>query len=104
MSLKIKLNIVNKYEYQENENYREIVIKIPRKAEELERDFDYLGLDYNNLSIQDNHVIKCEVIDTEDKLFAESMSKELSNIIDRGNESGFTAPYQDFVSIFKITL
>lgn len=102
MSLKIKLNIVNKKEYELNENYREIVIKIPKKSEDLEKDFNYLGLDYNNLSIQDSHVLNCEVIDTEDSTFDISMSKELSNIIARGNESGFTTPFQDIKSMFDI--
>lgn len=102
MSFKMKLNIVNKHEYEENEDYREIIIKIPKETEKLERDFRYLGLDYNNLSIQDTHVLECEVIDTSDPQFSATMSAELSNIIAKGNESGWTAPYQDVKAIFKI--
>ena len=49
MSLKMKLNIVNKHEYEENEDYREVIVRIPKENEKLERDFRYLGLDYNNL-------------------------------------------------------
>lgn len=102
MSLKMKLNIVNKYEYQDNENYREIVIKIPEKSEKLERDFKYLGLDYNNLSIQDTHILDCKVIETEDPYFSELMTTKLLNIIDRASESGETTPYQDIKSMFSI--
>ncbi len=102
MSLIMKLNIVNKHEYEENEDYREIIIKIPKETEKLERDFRYLGLDYNNLSIQDTHVLECEVIDTEDPQFSATMSAKMSNIIARANELGWTSPYQDIKAIFKI--
>lgn len=102
MSLKMKLNIVNKHEYEEKEDYREIIIKIPKETEKLEIDFKYLGLDYNNLSIQDTHVLECEVIDTEDSAFSATMSTEISNIIARANESGWTSPYQDIKAMFKI--
>lgn len=98
----MKLNIVNKHEYEEKEDYREIVIKIPKETEKLEIDFKYLGLDYNNLSIQDTHVLECEVIDTEDPAFSATMSTEISNIIAKANESGWTSPYQDIKAIFNI--
>lgn len=102
MSLKIKMDIVNKYEYQENEDYREIIIKIPKETEKLENDFRYLGLDYNNLSIQDTHVLECEVIDTNDPQFSATMSTEISNIIIKANKEGYTTPFQDIKSIFAI--
>lgn len=102
MSLKMKLNIVNKHEYEEKEDYREIIIKIPNETEKLERDFEYLGLNYNNLHIQDTHVLECEVIDTQDPAFSATMSTEISNIIARANESGWTSPYQDIKAMFKI--
>ena len=42
----IRLDIVNKEEYETSDIYREIKILIPRDSEDLERDFEYLGLDY----------------------------------------------------------
>lgn len=102
MSLKMKLNIVNKHEYEDNEDYREIIIKIPKELDKLERDFLYLGLSYNNLSIQDTHVLECKIIDTENSAFSDMMSTEISNIIARGNEDGYTTPYQDIKKMFAI--
>lgn len=102
MSLKMKLNIVNKYEYQENEDYRELIINIPKETQKLERDFKYLGLDYNNLSTQDTHILHCEVIDQDDPQFSTTMSTEISNIIERGNNSGYTTPFQDIKNMFAI--
>ena len=39
MDLIMKLNIVNKHEYEEQEDYREIILKIPNQRERMERDF-----------------------------------------------------------------
>lgn len=102
MSLKMKLNIVNKYEYEEKEDYREIIVKIPIEIEKLERNFKYLGLEYNKLSIQDTHVLKCIVIDTDDTQFSAKMSIEISNIIAKADEYGYTTPFQDIKSMFDI--
>ncbi len=44
----VRIDMVNKKEYEESEIYREIKIVIPRSSEELEKDFKYLNLDYGN--------------------------------------------------------
>lgn len=100
--LKIKLNVVNKREYEENQNYREVIIRLPKSEEELKRDFEYLGLDYKNLSIQDSHILDCEVIDSNNPHFSGMISTELSNIIDRASNSGWTTPFQDIKSMYNI--
>lgn len=100
MSLKMKLNIVNKHEYEE-EDYREIIIKIPKETEKLEIDFKYLGLDYNNLSIQDTHVLECKIIDTEDPHFSAVMTTEIFKIIDKAKDMGYTTTYQDVKEMFS---
>ena len=100
--LEIKLNVVNKREYEENHNYREVIIRLPKSEEELKKDFEYLGLDYKNLSIQDSHILDCEVIVSDDPHFSGAISTELSNIIDRASDSGWTTPYQDIKSMYAI--
>ena len=102
MSLKMKLNIVNKHEYEEGEGYIQLTIDIPKETEKLEEYFNFLGLDYNNLSIGDTHVLGCEVIDTDDPHFSDRMSTEMSNIITIGNKWGWTTPYQYVKEMFKI--
>lgn len=100
--LEIKLNVVNKREYEENHNYREVIIRLPKSEEELKKDFEYLGLDYKNLSIQDSHILDCEVVDLNDPHFSGAISTELSNIIDKASDSGWTTPYQDIKSMYAI--
>lgn len=102
MSLKMKLNIVNKNEYENKEDYREIILRIPKETEKLERDFKYLGLEYNNLSIQDTHVLECEVTETTNPQFSSEISIQISKIIERADEYGYTTPFEDIKSMFDI--
>ena len=45
----LRIDIVNKNQYETSENYKEIKILVPNDSIELEKDFKYLGLDYYNL-------------------------------------------------------
>lgn len=98
----MKLNLVNKREYEENRFYKEIVITIPKSFEELKKDFEYLGLDYENLSIQDSHITNVEVIDIDNPEYSNSMSRVFNNINVRGDESGYTTPFQDVKAIYSL--
>ena len=98
----IRLDIVNKDEYEKSEIYREIKILIPRDSEDLERDFEYLGLDYRNLDIQDTHIKECEIICRDDPAFASSLSDELNLLIDRASDSGYTTPFNDMKEFHKL--
>ena len=100
MGLKMKLNIVNKHEYEEKEDYKEIVIRIPK--EELKEDFEYLGLDYNNLSIQDIHILECVVIDADDPEISSKLTSEITSIINKANQNRYTTTYQDIKRMFTI--
>lgn len=101
MSLKMKLNIVNKYEYEKNEDYKEIIIQIPKKEEELKKDFEYLGLDSKNLYVkQDIYVLNCEVIDTENPYFSSELTTEISKTIDKAKGTYYTTLYEDISSMF----
>ena len=96
-----RVDIVNKKQYEESENFKEIIINIPKSDYELEKDFEYLGLDYNNLSIQDTHVVSCEVIDREHLNYSKDFSKEISKIIERANENGYTTPFNEIVELYR---
>lgn len=97
----LRIDIVNKKQYEESEDYKEIKIIIPKSIIELEKDFKYLDLDYENLSIQDTHVISCEVIDIEHKNYSKDISKEISKIIERASENGYTTPFNEIVELYK---
>lgn len=100
--LEVKLNVVNKKEYEENQNYREVVIRLPKNREDMHRDLNYLDLDHNNLSIQDTHVTRCEFIDANDPMFSSLVTTEIDNIIIRASDSGYTSPFQEMKKVFEI--
>ncbi len=100
--LEVKLNVVNKRDYEEKHNYREVVIKLPKTDSELRKDFEYLGLDYDNLSIQDTHIKSCKFIDKEKEhdSFCRIANVEIQSIINKGFKFGYTAPYQDVKQLY----
>ncbi len=98
----IRLDIVNKEEYETSEIYREIKILVPRDSEDLERDFEYLGLDYRNLEIQDTHIKECEIVCKDDPAFASDLSDELNLLIDRASDSGYTTPFNDMKVLYDL--
>lgn len=104
MSLVMRLDIVNDHEYRENEDYREIIVKIPADSIRLNDDFKYLGLDYNNLSLQDTNILSCTVIDLDSKSneFTRSLTRELNRIIKIARESGKVTSFQDIECLFGI--
>lgn len=97
----IRLDIVNKEEYETSDDYREIKILFPRDSEDLERDFEYLGLDYRYLEIQDSHIKECEIICKNDPAFASELSDELNLLIDRASNSGYTTPFNDMKVLYE---
>lgn len=98
----IRLDIVNKEEFEASDDYREIKILFPRDSEDLERDFEYLGLDYRNLDIQDSHIKECEIICKNDPAFASDLSDELNLLIDRASNSGYTTPFNDMKVLHEL--
>lgn len=98
----IRLDIVNKEEYEKSDVYREIKMLIPRDSLDLERDFEYLGLDYRNLNIQDTHIKECEIICRDDPDFSSSITYEINLLIDRASESGYTTPFNDIKEFYSL--
>jgi len=98
----IRIDIVNKVQYEESEYYKEIKILIPKDSEELEEDFEYLGLDYRNLNIQDTHIKECEIICKDDPAFSSAISDEINMLIERASESGYTTPFNDMKEFYEI--
>lgn len=96
-----KIDMVNKKEYEESEIYKEIKIIIPRSREELEKDFEYLGLNYNNYTIQDTHIKECVFMNKEDEDFAVNISRYINNIIRKADKLGYITPFQDIKKFYN---
>ncbi len=100
--LQIRIDIVNKKQYEELETYKEIKIVIPRSSEELKNDFRYLDLDYENYTIQDTHILECKFLDKEDCNFSSSISRIINETITRAKTEGYTTPFQDIIKLYGV--
>jgi len=98
----IRLDIVNKEEYETSDIYREIKILIPRDSEDLERDFEYLGLDYRNLNIQDTHIKECEAICKDDPDFSVNLTGRINRLIAKASKQGYTTPFNDMKKFYSL--
>lgn len=93
--LYFRIDLVNKKQYEESNIYKEIKITLPREKEELIKDFNYLELNYNNLSIQDTHIKECEVSCLDDPDFSKKITASINNLINSSNERGLTTTFQE---------
>lgn len=100
--LSVRIDIVNEKQYEESLIYKEVKILIPREYKELKNDFQYLDLDYENLLIQDTHIIECEFIDRENSELLDELSKIINNLISKASELGYTTPFQEIKRFYDI--
>jgi hypothetical protein len=100
--LYIRLDMVNKKQYEESMMYKNIKIIIPKPLEDLKKDFEYLDLDYENYTIQDTHIKECEFIDKESPAFSADISTAMNKLIARASDSGYTTPFQDMKKFYGI--
>lgn len=98
--MKFKLNVVNKKEYEEKDNYKEIIIVLPKDSEELEKDFEYLGLDYKFLSVQDTHVKKVEILNFSNKRLSNALNEFLENVKEESDRNGYTMPFNNVKHLY----
>lgn len=98
--MKFKLNVVNKKEYEEKDNYKEIIIVLPKDSEELEKDFEYLGLDYKSLSVQDTHVKKVEILNFSNKRLSSALNELLEDVKEESGRNGYTMPFNNVKQLY----
>lgn len=116
MKVVFRLNIVNKIEYDAYEKkyydtcagkYKEVITKIPTEGKDLEKDIEYLGLKYDDVSlIKDIRVLNCEIISPYAEELAQIATEKLSVIINRTNHQtmvdGDKVKYQDMNKIYAV--
>ena len=94
--------MVNERQYSESEIYKEIKIVIPRSKDELEKDFLYLDLNYNNSKVKYTHIKECEFIDDQEPKFAYDISEVMNDLIYRANDSGYSTPFENINEFYNI--
>lgn len=91
----LKIEVVNKKEFEESSIYSKVTIYLPTTKEKLEEKFKLINLDYNKLTIQDTHITKCEIINFDDEILSNRFNKVMEYEIEKFFKSSYLTPFQE---------
>lgn len=97
----LKIDIVNKKEYEESSMYSKVTIFLPSSKDELVEKFKQINLDYNKLTIQDTHVIKCQMVNFQDQILSNRFDKVMEYEIKKFSENSYITPFQEIELLCK---
>lgn len=97
----LKVEVVNKKEFEESSNYSKVIIYLPSTDEVLKEKFKRINLDFDRLTIQDTHITKCEIVNFEDYILAERFNKVMKYELDKFSNNSYTTPFQEIELLSK---
>ena len=97
----LKVEVVNKKEFEEKYMYGKVTIYLPTTKERLEEKFRLINLDYNKLTIQDTHVTKCEIVNFTDEILSDRFNKVMKYEIDKFFRNSYLTPFQEIELLCK---
>lgn len=97
----LKVEVINKKEFEESSNYNKIIIYLPATDEVLKEKFERVNLDFDRLTIQDTHITKCEIVNFEDYILAERFNKVMEYELDKFSNNSYTTPFQEIELLCK---
>ena len=97
----LKVEVVNKKEFEESSNYSKIIVYLPSTDEVLKEKFKRVNLDFDRLTIQDMHITKCEIVNFEDYILAERFNKVMEYELDKFSNNSYTTPFQEIELLCK---
>lgn len=97
----LKIEVVNKKEFEESSMYGKVTIYLPTTKEKLEEKFKQINLDYNKLTIQDTHITKCEIVNFNDEILSNRFNKVIQYEIEKFFKNSYLTPFQEIESLCK---
>lgn len=97
----LKVEVVNKKEFEESSKYNKVIIFLPTTKEILKEKFERINLDYDNLSIHDTHISKCEIVNFKNEILADRFNKLMKKEIEKFSENSYTTPFQEIELLCK---
>ncbi len=96
----LKIEVVNKKEFEESLIYSQVTIHLPTTKERLEEKFQRINLDYGKETIQDTHVTKCNLVNFRDQELQNKFNRMIEKKITKFlYECGNTTPFQEIESL-----
>lgn len=97
----LKIEVVNKKEFEESSKYSKVTIYLPTTKEKLEEKFKLINLDYNKLTIQDTHITKCEIVNFDDEILSNRFNKVMEYEIEKFFNNSYLTPFQEIELLCK---
>lgn len=97
----LKIEVVNKKEFEESSMYSKVTIYLPTTKEKLEEKFKLINLDYNKLTIQDTHITKCEIVNFDDEILSNRFNKVMEYEIEKSFNNSYLTPFQEIELLCK---
>ena len=97
----LKIEVVNKKEFEESSMYNKVTIYLPTTKEIIEDKLKLINLNYDGLSIQDTHVTKCEIVNFSDEILASRFNKVMEYQIEKYSKNSYTTPFQEIELLCK---
>lgn len=99
----LKVRVANKKEYEESENYSNIIIYLPSTKEEIQEKLKKINIEYDKLKINDTHVIECEKINSKNEKITEDFNKIIKKKIKEFEEESYITPFEEIEKLsYKI--
>lgn len=97
----LKIEVVNKKQFEESSMYSKVTIHLPTTKEKLEEKFKLINLDYNKLTIQDTHITKCEIVNFDDEILSNRFNKVMEYEIEKSFNNSYLTPFQEIELLCK---
>ncbi len=97
----LKIEVVNKKQFEESSMYSKVTIYLPTTKEKLEEKFKLINLDYNKLTIQDTHITKCEIVNFDDEILSNRFNKVMEYEIEKSFNNSYLTPFQEIELLCK---
>lgn len=97
----LKVEVINKKEFEESEMYSKVIIYLPTDNEILKEKFKRINLDYDRLTIQDTHITKCELVNFEDEILLKRFNSVMKYEIEKFSDNSYTTPFQEIELLCK---
>lgn len=91
----LKIEVVNKKEFEESSMYSKVTIYLPTTKERLKEKLKLINLDYNNLKIQDTHITKCEIVNFDNEILSNRFNKVMKYEIEKFFKNSYLTPFQE---------
>lgn len=97
-----EIEIINKKEYEEASIYSSIIMYLPSTNEIMKEKLNKINLDYDNLSIQDTHILRCNLLNFYNPYLVNKFNELMKNKIEKfSNQYGYTTPLQEIEKLGK---